>query len=160
MYIEHLKINKDKYEDDIDALITAETESLNMQKNPEFIPVDISGNWSGLALRDMAIEVDMKDYYDFYYPRLSSAIHSNWHFIGKVNVSQCDNVMHRFHFVPKLAGIESNTSLLMITLGMLNMSFDLYQDNFMIDAEVGYAYQNAGTACKKLFNDKASAVPI
>jgi len=151
LYIEHLKANRDSYGEHFEEMLGAEINWLHSQRNPDLLLVDVGVSWSGLSLRDMAQEVALIDYYNLYYSLLNAAVHSNWHFIGKHNVERCENVLHRRHFLPSVGGVESDMSLLVSTVGMLNDSYELYKRSTDAQAEVGEAYQSLKQARASLF---------
>ena len=63
----------------------------------EFNTVDV-GNWSGSNLRKVSENLSMKDdFYDAYYPYLSTYVHAQWPAIRESSFHICANALHRAH---------------------------------------------------------------
>jgi Family of unknown function (DUF5677) len=60
------------------------------------------GAWADKNLRQMAIDGDMKEFYDKYYDALSGYTHANWSAVSQSSFAICVNPLHRFHKVPVL----------------------------------------------------------
>jgi hypothetical protein len=84
------------------ALVTVEQlEALaNEDMWLEHLPVDL-GHWAASNLRELALEAQLKELYDRYYPWTSSYAHSQWGAIRSVTMSTCMNPLHRLHRVPR-----------------------------------------------------------
>ena len=71
----------------------------NEDKWEEFVTVDI-GDWSGDNLRQRAIKMNLKEFYEDYYSWPSSFAHVQWAAIRYLNYDNCINPLHRLHRIP------------------------------------------------------------
>jgi hypothetical protein len=53
-----------------------------------------------MSVRDMAIEVGEKQFYDLVFTQFSAAVHSTWQHIWRFNLLPCRNPLHMGHRVP------------------------------------------------------------
>jgi hypothetical protein len=67
------------------------------------------GNWSGISVRQMAIEAECTDFYNFVYSPFSACTHSMWNHIAIHDLQSCRNPLHRYHYVP--VSLESDIDL-------------------------------------------------
>lgn len=58
--------------------------------------------WANKNLRTMAMEANIKEFYDKYYDWSSAFVHGNWAAIRDSVFTTCLNPLHRFHRIPKL----------------------------------------------------------
>lgn len=93
-----------KFENGAPEILTAAIDDLNKrlggQIGSEFIEVDISANFSGTTVRQMAIDAGMKDLYDQIYQAASGIVHGEWWAIDDHAMQRCINPLHRFHKIP------------------------------------------------------------
>jgi len=66
----------------------------------EFVEVSVESTFSGKSVRQMAIEVDLKELYDQEYNHLSGVTHGEWWAIEDYAMQRCLNPLHRFHWIP------------------------------------------------------------
>jgi len=66
----------------------------------EYLNINL-GNWNNTDLRNMSIEVGLKDIYDKYYPWTSSFGHGNWGAVRDTVFETCGNPLHRLHRIPR-----------------------------------------------------------
>ena len=59
------------------------------------------GSWSGVDLRQMAVEAGVKDVYDCYFVWPSNFVHAQWGAIRDCIYTICQNPLHRFHRIPR-----------------------------------------------------------
>jgi len=90
------------------------------------------GSWSQKKVRDMAIEANESNLYNFAYTPFSAAAHSMWHHIEQYNLEHCTNPLHRFHRIPAIIdmGLEPYNAYLAAkyfdkTLVTFDAAFDL-----------------------------------
>jgi len=103
------KLAIEKYREAIAGESTPHPEALEIAEHRErlldseryrfLIPVNL-GSWSELSTRDMAIEVDEKQFYDLVFSQFSAAVHSTWQQIWRCNLYECSNPLHMGHRVP------------------------------------------------------------
>jgi Family of unknown function (DUF5677) len=58
------------------------------------------GNWSETTTRKMAAEAGCIDFYNHVYQEFSAGTHSTWHHVGRYNLKECENPLHRYHRAP------------------------------------------------------------
>lgn len=68
--------------------------------SPDFIEVDVA-NWSGISVRQMAEQADVKSLYDFSYQPLSFIGHSTWNFVARSHLKTCTDPLHGYHKIPR-----------------------------------------------------------
>lgn len=80
----------------------------------EFLVEVNLGSWSGKNTRVMAEESGCLDFYNYVFQPFSSAVHSYWSHVGRINVEYCQNPSHNFHFLPVLPSLEPDTHWCML----------------------------------------------
>jgi hypothetical protein len=72
---------------------------INSQRYTWLTEVNV-GAWADIPLREMADEAGLIDFYRFAYQPLSVAAHSMWNHVGRFDLEQCREPLHRDHHVP------------------------------------------------------------
>lgn len=72
---------------------------LKGHKLEQFIPVNLA-NWTKKSIRDMAIEIDQKHVYTFFYNPSNAALHGAYDAIDRYYLVQCTNPFHGQHKIP------------------------------------------------------------
>ncbi len=72
----------------------------------EFLTEVNLGSWSGKSTRVMADEAGCIDFYNYVFQPFSSAVHSYWSHVGRMNVEYCQNPAHNFHLLPVIPSLE------------------------------------------------------
>lgn len=72
----------------------------------EFLTEVNLGSWSGKNTRVMAQEAGCIDFYNYVFQPFSSAVHSYWSHVGRINVECCQNPAHNFHLLPVIPSFE------------------------------------------------------
>lgn len=75
----------------------------------EFLTEVNLGSWSGKNTRVMAQEAGCLDFYNYVFQPFSSAVHSYWSHVGRVNIEYCKNPAHNFHFLPFIPSFQPDT---------------------------------------------------
>jgi len=75
---------------------------INMQNLTMLLPIDLKGKIGEKNLRDMCIELNELNIHRYYLSPFSSYVHGYWNSICKVNLVQCKNPLHGFHFIPQI----------------------------------------------------------
>lgn len=147
---EHLKNHIESQErseirEEHEKILEATNRWVDAQMADWAIEVNV-GSWSGLSLRDMAKQTNSEDLYNINYAIHTSAVHSSWLHIGKFNVSECNNPMHKFHLVPSLIKFESDLAFLDSALRHLSETIELFieaDENFdRLQLPIDFAYDN------------------
>lgn len=72
----------------------------------EFLTEVNLGSWSGKNARVMAKEAGCIDFYNYVFQPFSSAVHSYWSHVGRINIEYCQNPAHNFHLLPVIPSFE------------------------------------------------------
>lgn len=80
-------------------LISDTRKFIERERNIHVLDVNM-GAWSNKSIRDMALESEMKEYYDFSFVPFTFAAHGTWNQILKYNVKESQNPFHNFMKVP------------------------------------------------------------
>ncbi|MDX6610432.1 MAG: hypothetical protein QOF85_2357 [Solirubrobacterales bacterium] len=70
---------------------------INSETLEEFQSVDLSGNFSGISIRDMAIQAGLKRLYDLHYAPLSAELHGEWQSLEEWDLGVSDDPLHQSH---------------------------------------------------------------
>jgi hypothetical protein len=81
------------------AFLELREKQLDAERYRFLIPVNI-GSWNETSIRDMAIEVGEKHFYDMVFVQFSAPVHSTWQHIWRWNLVNCTNPLHLNHRVP------------------------------------------------------------
>ncbi|MDP1555449.1 MAG: DUF5677 domain-containing protein [Hyphomonas sp.] len=76
----------------------------------EFIDIEL-GSFFKKSMRDIAIEVGLKEIYDSHYEWPSGFVHSEWGALRATSLKPCLNPLHRFHYIPAIDAPKFETSL-------------------------------------------------
>ena len=116
----------------------------------EFLTEVNIGSWSGKSTRVMAEEAGCKNFYNFVYQPFSSAVHSYWSHVGRINLEYCQNPAHGFHLLPVIANLKSDTHWCKLAVEYFSKSLNAL-DEFLGKADLPYhAYAVAMDAFKKV----------
>ena len=94
----------------------------------EFLTEINLGSWSGKNTRVMAQEAGCTDFYNFVFQPFSSAVHSHWSHVGRINVEYCQNPAHNFHFLPTIPSFEPDTHWCRMAGKHLSKSLSSFDD--------------------------------
>lgn len=75
----------------------------------EFLTEVNLGSWSGKNTRVMAQEAGCIDFYNYVFQPFSSAVHSYWSHVGRINIEYCQNPAHNFHLLPVIPSFDPDT---------------------------------------------------
>jgi acyl carrier protein phosphodiesterase len=126
--ISHLekKLNV-KPEDSIASTLMSFKEAwIASQRMMPFVEVNL-GSWSGKSVRQMAVESEDEDLYNFSFTPFSSCVHNQWDHVHVFNTSRCDNPLHKWHRVPSIANLGISDDYLFRTAKYFDLtlaSFD------------------------------------
>lgn len=98
-YKEQILKEKGDVSADIRKFIELREKTLEGERHSFIIPVNI-GSWSEMDTRKMAKEVGEEQFYDYVFVQFSSAVHSTWQHIWRLNFLPCINPLHGGHRVP------------------------------------------------------------
>lgn len=95
---------------------------INSQRATFLTEVNL-GSWSGISIRKMAEEAECLDFYNFVYAPFSACAHSMWHHIARYNLRQCQNPLHRYHWVPAIGEAPIDPYYLYLAAKYLGKTF-------------------------------------
>ncbi len=98
------------------------------------------GKWAGLSVRQMADEADCIDFYNFVYTPFSACAHSMWHHIGRYNLTECQNPLHRFHRVPVSSEHERDIYYFVLAAKYLAQTMDKFAKGTNINVTCPSSY--------------------
>ena len=97
------KLNALKFDDSIEPPKYINVESIEQIASEdmweEFRTIDLA-SWSGLDLRKISEESDLKDTYDQHYSWTSGYAHGMWGAVRESSYQVCENPLHRMHRYP------------------------------------------------------------
>lgn len=131
------------------SMMTFKDAWIQSQRWMPFVEVNL-GSWSGKSVRQMAIEADDEDLYNFSFTPFSSCVHNQWDHVHVFNTIQCSNPLHKWHRVPSIvdAGISDDY------LFRSAKYFDLMLSSF--DHAAGR--EESFTGAKKYFIENISSI--
>lgn len=112
---------------------------LNSQRATFLTDVNL-GRWSGISTRQMAADADCLDFYNFVYTPFSSCSHSMWHHIARYNLKQCQNPLHRFHYVPNFGDTDIDPDYVYLAGKYLQKTFAAFDDALGIEIKLQSAF--------------------
>lgn len=109
LQIAHLerRVRESGESDQVSLLIEQRKQWLASQRFEHLTIVNAGGSTFGVSTRDMAMESDCADLYDFNFTPFSACVHSMWHHVARYNLARCDNPLHSGHRIPILPELES-----------------------------------------------------
>lgn len=125
LYIEHLKSIDAPDDSELLETIQYRERWLETNKYEFLIPVNVSNNPFDLSIRDMAIEVGDKDFFDFEYSLYSNFTHGHWNSISRLYMTTCLNPLHGLHLVPFLHPQTVDFKMIDKILNYYELSLDL-----------------------------------
>jgi hypothetical protein len=140
LYLEHLKVeNEDSGNPDLQHLIEAMERWINSQQYSFLTNVDL-GAWSGLNIREMAEEADCLDLYRYAYTPFSSCVHNMWNHVGRLNVDQSGNPLHKYLLIPCDPEMKPEFDLLLNCAKYLQESFCAVDKAFNLECKTLLPY--------------------
>jgi len=141
LFLEHLKAEaEDGSNPDLQNLIEAKERWINNQQYSFLTTVNL-GSWSGLNTRDMAEEANCLDLYRYAYTPFSSCVHNMWNHVGRLNVDQSGNPLHKYLLVPCDPEMEPEFDLLLNCAKYLEKSFRIVDETFGLQCNTLLPYE-------------------
>lgn len=109
------------------------------------------GSWSESSIRDMADEAGLLDFYRLRYQPLSTAAHSMWNHLARVNLRVCTNPLHRYHRVPEVREFPPDYNCWDAAAAMLAATLAFFDEKTGIKVEV----ESAAVALDRALEDYA-----
>ncbi len=98
------------------------------------------GSWSGLSNRAMAEEAGCIDFYNYVYSPFSGCVHSMWQHIGRYNLTECREPLHRPHSVPAVRAVPLDPEYLYLVAKYLQKTFAAFDAAFAIAVDGDSAF--------------------
>jgi hypothetical protein len=143
LYTEHLKVEKEAGNTEAQPLIDAWERWINVQQYSFLSNVNL-GSWTGIDTRTMAEEADCLDLYRYAYTPFSSCVHNMWDHVGRLNVVQSGNPLHKYILIPFDPETQPEFDLFINSAKYLQESFSVVDNTFHLqcDTELPYDYWN------------------
>lgn len=122
-----LKKNGTENDDEHNRYTTSLENWLELQQL-EFLTEINFGSWSGKNTRAMAEEAGSIDFYNYVFQPFSSAVHSYWSHVGRINSEMCENPAHHFHFLPVIPSFAPDFHWCHLAGKYLAKTFSSYDD--------------------------------
>lgn len=131
-----LKLHTEEYIDSLDevpAHLTEYLAHLNAEVNvdiwEEFQEISIDKTFSGITVRQMAIETGLKRDYDFVFAPASGTTHGDWTALDRYALARCRNPLHLWHRIPNFdPGVLIDPSVMEMVLDMAEEVIAAYTD--------------------------------
>jgi hypothetical protein len=121
--------------DELKGIQDESLKDLNREQGDSFLTEmkDINlGSWPDKNIRDMAVEIGMKDFYDLIYDRASEYVHGTWNSIKYAHLMHCLNPLHGFHKIPDVHNPVQCYNILLIGLKILKITIDCFSNHYDI----------------------------
>jgi hypothetical protein len=122
-------------------IIEASENWINEQRFTFLTEVNL-GSWTGKNTRELAVEAECLDFYNYVYVPFSAVTHSMWHHIGKYNLKECSNPLHRFHHVPEDPDMPLDPHYLYLAGKYLQKTFKLFDTTIGVSISAASAYES------------------
>lgn len=132
-----------------DILIKYSEAWINSQRFSFFTEVNI-GSWSGISVREMAVQADCLDFYNYSYLPFSSAVHNMWNHITRYNLKPSDNPLHKFLLIPEIPEIRIIIEFIEIAARYVDKMFQTYDEYFPISKKRKSSYMTFLKSYKSL----------
>jgi len=159
LMLEHRKatLSADGKDPAEDPIVKAGEAWLNAQRFEFLTEVNV-GTWSEVPVRNMAEEADCLDLYRYAYTPFSSATHSMWHHISRLNLEVCENPLHRYHKVPVDPDLGPDVDYFYRAAKYVEKSFSLFDQIFSIQSGVPSAFEKLADDLSSLGSSAPSDV--
>jgi len=128
LQLEHRKATLEEQgagRESIQAAIEAHEAWINDQRFTFLTDVNL-GSWSETTTRKMAEEAGCLDFYNYVYQEFSAGTHSAWHHVGRYNLKDCGNPLHRHHRAPADPDLPRDLWILQLAGKYVAKAFDLF----------------------------------
>ena len=118
----------------------------------EFLSVELGSIFEGTNIRQMAIDIEMKDLYDLVYSPSSSELHGEWTTLKDYNLVICANPLHRFHRLPNLTRDRFLAPGIVLTASsMLSETIQAWLENYKLAEEFGGGLRSFQDSVNEVF---------
>ena len=116
-------------------------ESWINSQNYEFLTVVNVGSWSEKSVREMAIETDELELYNFVYQTFSNVAHNSWSHISKYNLASSDNPLHKYAKVPAIHNFTFDFYYMDLAMKYVDMMFRKFDTAFKVEIKESFAVE-------------------
>lgn len=140
--VEHLKVEneKDNAPEVVKEVIDTWERWINNQQYSFLTNVNL-GSWSGMDSRTMAEEADCLDLYRYAYTPFSSCVHNMWDHVGRLNVAQSGNPLHKYMLIPFDPETQPEFDLFLNSAKYLQESFSVVDKTFQLQCSTELPYE-------------------
>lgn len=140
--LEHRRqqLSADGFDPKDDPLIKVIENWINSQRYEFLVDVDV-GSWSGIDVRTMAEESNCLDLYRYSYTPFSGAVHSMWSHIGRLNLKECQNPLHKFHKAPFDPDLPLDIDYLHSAAKYVAKSFRMFDEKFGVSCSMPSGFE-------------------
>jgi hypothetical protein len=152
---DHLDERDTEPTDEQRAFLAALEDEVSQEFLEEFIDIDFGGSFAGVDVRQMAIEADLKPYYDLAYQPYSSESHGDWVSLRRSDLKPCANPLHRYHRIGRFDGPATSLHVEVIVAAIE-----------VVQMTVSAVFESYGISVDDVFDDfeastfGASAAPV
>ncbi|HEY5743341.1 MAG TPA: DUF5677 domain-containing protein [Chryseolinea sp.] len=116
------------------AMLAASKAWVESQSFLFFVTVNL-GSWSGKSTRQMAVEADCLDLYNYAYTPYSFAAHSTWNHVGKFNAIPTCSPLHKNMRMPNILSYGGEPSIMMNAAKYLEKAARAVIEKFAFEVE-------------------------
>jgi hypothetical protein len=140
-----LKLHTEAYTETLDEIpehLTTYLEHLDEEVNAdvweEFQEIDIRTTFSGVSARQMAIDVGLKEDYDFVFAPASGTTHGDWIALDRYALVRCRSPLHLWHRIPsEQTDLLVDPAVMDTLLGMADEVIDIYVSIIATESTTG-----------------------
>jgi hypothetical protein len=161
LQLEHRKASLEEQgvdRESIQAVIDANEAWINNQRFTFLMDVNL-GSWSETTTRKMAEEAGCLDFYNYVYQEFSAGTHSAWHHVGRYNLKECKNPLHRYHRAPADPDLPRDLWILHLAGKYVAKAFDLFDAKMKISLPGPSAVEKLSRGLEELANAAAPEAP-
>jgi len=134
--------NLDETSKDLQKQIIEALENWGNSQRYLFLTEANLGSWSNISTREMAMEANCIDFYNYVYVPFSSAAHSMWNHVSCYNLQTCTNPLHGYHKVPIDPDLEIDILYFYLAAEYLQKTFNIFDSkvNILLKKESAFEY--------------------
>jgi hypothetical protein len=119
---------------------------VNSETLEEFQTVDLSGNFAGLSIRDMAIQAGLKRLYDLHYAPLSAELHGEWQSLQEWDLGVSDDPLHQSHRFGTFDAPQEGVAIQIVGHAFFLMADTLAEIFTNLGLDIGAEIETCGAA--------------
>jgi hypothetical protein len=116
-------------------------------------------SWSEKNVRQMAEEADCLDIYNFPYQQFSAVTHNMWNHLGRYNVLESNNPLHKFLKAPAIFAFTPDVHYVELTVKYVAKMFSKFDESFNHNA-MRDSLNEFNNGFDKIFNEFSIEVSV